>query len=382
VVAAAVVAGVLVVTHLPGAQPHSASRPHHTTPTAQAAALPGPARPDGVTGPVLPLSGQLRLPLTGPQPSWYWPATGRRERIAGLPLQPSGYLFTQVEGGWVVQPAGAVHPGPPSKPGCRSCATPPAPAYYLAATGPAANDPATEVGTANRVAAGATPATIWLTSYAPGADPATAAGQAREVSTEGTALRPPVRLPAGYVIAQGTVRGLLLGPASPRPGRDPYRLWDPAGARQGRAFGALMAASATALAWVPACAQSCRLHVLSLASGREITAGLPPGSSVANAAFSPDGRRLALQLSSGGDDGDLAMQLDSFSVQTRRLSVIPGTWVSSDALVGFGWPAGDDLVAELSFTTKVQVVAWKPGAARIAVATIGSGPASRDLVTG
>jgi hypothetical protein len=379
VVAAAVAAGALVVSHLPTAAPHPAAHPHRAGPTAQAAALPGPARPDGVIGPVLRLDGQLRLPLTGPQPSWYWPGTGRRERIGGLPLEPSGYLFTKVPGGWLVQPAAAVHFGPPARSGCGICVAPPAPVYYLAGNAAAA----TEVGTANRVAAGLTPGTLWLTSYPPGANPATAAGLAREVTTDGTAVRPPVRLPAGYVITQATTRGLLLGSASPRPGRDPYQLWDPAGARPGRAFGLLMAASGTQVAWVPACARSCRLHVLSLASGTDTTVALPPGSSVANGAFSPDGRLLALQISSGGDGGGLAMQLDVFSARTGRLSVVPGTWVSSDALVGFGWPAGDDrLVAELSFTTKVQVAAWRPGADRIAVATVRPGPASRALVVG
>ena len=55
--------------------------------------------------------------------------------------------------------------------------------------------------------------------------------------------------------------------------------------------------------------------------------------------------------------------------------------VSSDALVSFGWPArGDDLVAELSFITKVQVASWYPGARQLAVAVISAGPESGSLI--
>jgi hypothetical protein len=50
---------------------------------------------------------------------------------------------------------------------------------------------------------------------------------------------------------------------------------------------------------------------------------------------------------------------------------VPETWVSSDALVGFGWAASSDsLVAELSFTTKVQLASWRPGERRLAIAVL------------
>ena len=54
-----------------------------------------------------------------------------------------------------------------------------------------------------------------------------------------------------------------------------------------------------------------------------------------------------------------------------RLTAVPGTWLSSDALISFGWPASSDsLVAELSFTTKVQLASWRPGASRLAIAVL------------
>jgi hypothetical protein len=77
------------------------------------------------------------------------------------------------------------------------------------------------------------------------------------------------------------------------------------------------------------------------------------------------------------------MQLDVASLASHRLTVVPGTWVSSDALAGFGWPADrDSLIAELSFTTKVQVASWLPGAARLAVAAVPPGQNPASLIVG
>ncbi len=66
-----------------------------------------------------------------------------------------------------------------------------------------------------------------------------------------------------------------------------------------------------------------------------------------------------------------------------RLMPVPGTFVSSDALVGFGWPGrGDSLVAEFNFTTKTQLASWRPGASRPAVTVIRPGPNQASLVLG
>ena len=112
---------------------------------------------------------------------------------------------------------------------------------------------------------------------------------------------------------------------------------------------------------------------------------LSPGNSAMSGAFSPDGSLLALQMSFGntGDGGDLAMQLEVASTTTGQLTLVPGTSVSSDALVGFGWPtSGDRLVAEFNFTTKTQLASWSPGAARPAVTVVRPGPDQAALVLG
>ena len=242
----------------------------------------------------------------------------------------------------------------------------------------------TRVGTADQVAPAAAAGALWLTSFPADADTRTTAATAQEVSFAGAPLGRPLRLPAGYLIDQATDRGLLLVPVIQQDGAA-ARLWRPGARRGGRVFpGGIVAASPGEVAWAR-CATVCHVQVLHLATGRVTAIGLPAGTSAANGAFSPNGALLALQLSfgSGGDGGALAMQLEVASTESGRLTVVPGTWTSSDALVGFGWPAGSDsLVAELSFLTKVQVAAWRPGAARLAVVAIRRNQDSATLIVG
>ena len=376
VIAALLLAAVVIVLHLPrhhrpptrpsGA---AASRPASPPTTGQA------AQPDGVIGHTLPWVSGLRLPVAGERPAWFWPATGRVKAIGGLPRDSSGYQFTAVAGGWAVQAS------PGAQPACGGCAGPPRPVYFLADHAQSV----TEVGLANAVAPGAAPGTVWLSSYPPDADPSVAAAVAREVSVTGAPLGPQLRLPAGYAIDQATRQGLLLAPVAPQPGTTTDTLWNPAGSQLGRTFDGVIAASASEIAWAPKCDPFCRVQVLDLATGRRTTVGLPGASSAANGAFSPDGDFLAIEVSlyNGGDDGALATMLDVASTASGRLTIVPGTFASSDALAGFGWPTdGDSLVAELSFTTKVQVASWQPGATRLAVAAIRPGQDSDSLIVG
>jgi hypothetical protein len=355
--------------------PHS---PSTTVPTPAPSGLSVPAlpaEPDGIGGPTLPWAASLRLPTGGTQPAWFSPFTGRSEAIGGLPADSSGYQFIRISGGWAVQPNAA------GKTANDDYAVPPLPIWFLADGARSV----TRVGTANQVAPAATAGALWLTSYPLGADASTAAGTAREVSLAGAPLGAPVRLPPGYVIDQATDRGLLLAPASPQQGTTADKLWEPAAPQHSRTFDAVIAATPTEIAWTPACASQCRVQVLDLATGRQAAVELPKGSSAASGAFSPGGGFLALQVSldSTGDDGALAMQLEVASVSSGRLTAVPGTFVSSDALVGFGWPAdSDSLVAEFIFTTKTQLASWNPGASRLAVTIIPPGPDEASLIVG
>jgi len=376
----ALVATVLVVQHLPRHR-HPGRAAATATPAGSGAAavVAGqPNGPNGIVGHTLPWDPRLGLPATGKQPAWFWPATGHLKPVGGLPPQRSGYQFIRVPGGWAVQANSGVQPG------CGSCAGPLRSVYFLAYRAGAV----TRVGRADAVAPGATAGTVWLTRYPPGADARTAVGTAQEVSVGGVGgvpLGPPRTLPTGFVIDQATDRGLLLAPVVPRAGFSAYELWDPSRRQVIRAFPGVIAASAREIAWAAPCARQCRVHVLNLATGRPSVVNLPAGNSVANAAFSPDGRFLALQVSfaDNGDDGALDMRLDVATVATGRVMNVPRVSVSSDALVSFGWPAGGDvLVAALSFTARVQLAAWRPGAARLAVADVRPGQSPAALIIG
>jgi hypothetical protein len=380
VCAAIVLVAAAIVHYLPRAL-HGTARP-----AATAAPLPGPgsqafsgdegvaAEPDGITGQVSAWPGDLRLPVAGKQPMWFWPATGQIAPISGLPPQPSGYQFIRAVGGWAVQ----ANPG--AEAGCGSCAGPLRTVYFLGDHGSSA----TRVGVASAVAPG-TAGALWLTSYPPAADPGTAAGLAREISTTGRADGSQVSLPAGYLIEQGTDRGLLLAPVAPGPGTMADKLWDPSAAQHSRTFVGVIAASASQVAWAPLCIARCSVQVLNLDTSRQKSVELPAASAVSAGAFSPDGRLLAVQLrfSNNSADGAEAVQLEEVSMASGRLAAVPQTWVSSDAMVGFGWPASSDsLVAELSFTTKVQLASWRPGASRLAITVLAPQHSPAALVIG
>jgi len=377
--AALVLVAVTIVHYLPGSR-HGTVRPVRAAVTGipLSAAASGDtgvaAEPGGITGQVLSWPGGLRLPASGERPVWFWPATGRVAPIGGLPRQSSGYQFIRVTGGWAVQAR------PAAQGGCGLCAGPRRAVYFLAGHAQAV----TQVGLADAVAPGPAGA-LWLTSYSPDAEPRTAAGTAQEVSITGRPLGPQLRLPAGYLIEQGTDRGLLLAPVAQDSGTMPDTLWDPAPPQPSRSFAGVIAASATEIAWAPPCAARCGVQLLNLATGRQVSVELPEASSVASAAFSPDGSFLAVQVvfSDDSGDGELAVQLELVSTATGRLTIVPQTWVSSSALIGFGWPASSEsLVAELSFTTKVQLASWHPGASRLAITTLGPRHSPASLVIG
>jgi hypothetical protein len=187
------------------------------------------------------------------------------------------------------------------------------------------------------------------------------------------------------VIEQGTDRGLLLAPTDPLPGTGADRLWNPASPRVSRTFGEVIAANATEIASASRCAPTCSVQVLDLATGRTTVITLPAASSATNGAFSPSGGYLALQVSSEntGDDGALVMRLDVASVAADRLTVVPGTFVSSDALAGFGWPdRSDSLVAEFNVESTTQLTSWHPGARELDLAVIKPGNTQASLIVG
>jgi hypothetical protein len=375
----AVVLAALIINHWPGGgQPRQHRRPAAPASPVALNSPPAPiklARPDGITGPTASWAAGLRLPVAGPQPRWLWPATGRTKAIAGLPRARAGYLFTRVRGGWAVQQAPAASAG-----GCADCAGPTLPVYFLADRAQSA----VLVGVASKVASAEAAGAMWLTRYPVHANLGSAVGIAQEVTATGAPLGPQVRLPAGFAIDAATERGLLLVPAVQGP-TPTYRLWNPTLDRVTGIFRGVIAAGPDEIAWAPPCVTRCVVRVLHLTPAGETEIRLPAFSSAANGAFSPDGKLLALELTfgNGGNGGALATQLEVASVASDHLTIVPGSWASSDALAGFGWPSDDDsLVAELSFMTKVQVASWHLGAGRLAVAVVRPGQNPDELIVG
>ena len=374
-IAVLVLVTLVIVQHLPRhrhevARSRAAAASHTSVPAVPLSL--GRPGPGGVSGMAMSRDGSLRLPVTGPRPAWFWPATGREKPIGGLPRHQSGYQFTRVSGGWAVQ----ANPGSHLR--CGTCAGPRAAVYFLAGGAQSA----TLVGTADEVAPGASARSLWLTSYPPGADMTSTASTAQEVSITGAPAGFPLRLPARYVIDQATDRGLLLAPVV-QPGTAAYRLWNPAGARASRSFERVMAASAGRSPGPRRAARSATCGCCTWPQASRPSLPCPGQVRPSTARSAPTGSSSPSRSSSSsaGDEGALAMQLDVASLASSRPAVVPGTSVSSDALVSFGWSSrGDDLVAELSFIAKVQVVSWHPGARQLAVAVINPGPQCGSLI--
>ncbi len=320
----------------------------------------------GIGGKVPPWAASVRLPRTGAQPAWFWPADGRVAPIHGLPDDRNGYLFTRVGGGWAIQLAAS---GSSGSANCGDCPGPPAPVFYL----PDRAARVTRVGIGDLVAPAAARGAIWLTSYPAAADPARTPGIARQYTDAGIAVGPAVPLPAGYRISQGTSHGLLLVPSDPAGQAITYREWDPATRKVLRSFDAVIAASTTEVAYQQPCQDAtCPIRVLNLGTGRTAAITLPASNTVNAGRFSPDGRFLALEVSANNNPyGASAMRLEVASMPHGHLIVVPHTGASTDSLDGFGWPGdSDELVAEFSFIGQVQAVLWNQPAGQLAVADV------------
>jgi hypothetical protein len=92
---------------------------------------------------------------------------------------------------------------------------------------------------------------------------------------------------------------------------------------------------------------------------------------------------IQVSFSDNTANGARAVQLERVSLASGHLTAVPHTWVSSDALIGFGWPASSNsLVAEFSFTTKTQLASWHPGASRLTIVVLRPQQSPASLVIG
>jgi len=309
-------------------------------------------------GQPLPRSARLWVLLGGHRPAWLSVGDGRTEPIGGLPGSGNGYQFFRIAGGWAAQPF------PIGNAACASCAPRPLPVYYIADRSPVAG----RIGAAGFTAPAATPGALWLVSYMRGAKMRTGVGTAREVGVTGAMLGPRLRLPAGYVIDQGTRAGLLLVQALAGSGPVRYELWDPGTRRVTRSFENLIAASPAEVAWMPGCTARCRVRVLDLPGGRAGEISLPGRSKTYAGAFSPDGRLLALlvttRMTAAGRSP--AFRLMVATVASRHITPVPGTTIAGRAGIVFGWqPRSHQLIADVGVGNQWQIAVWRPGQARL-----------------
>ena len=343
-----------------------------------------PAGPAVIVGQDQPWAATVRMPRTGIQPAWFSLENGNVEPIGGLPRYGLGYVFSRIQGGWVLQPklAGPAACGDCSEPtssaqaGCGSCPGPPAAVYYLGNHARAV----TTIGVATMVAPAAR-GLAWLTTFPADSGVGTSAGIAREYDSTGRAHGPAVSLPLGYKIVQGTREGLLLTAVAggPRPGAE--RLWDPVRQRVIRTFRRVIAATANEVAFASRCAASCSLHVVNLVTGRRTTLRLGHGDPVAGE-FSPDGRYLALEVR-GTRGSEPNTRVEVATVASGHVIAVPRTGVGGSAFASFGWPgSGDFLATKLTLGARVQITYWSAATATTAVASISATLDPSELITG
>ncbi len=312
----------------------------------------------------LPMPGgtNLQLLLTGPRPVPFSMATRAAEPIAGLPLTKAAYVFTRVVGGW------SVHPYPAGPRCVPDCAGRPLPNYFLAD----GSLTPTRIGPRCAVSASDHRGAVWLATFRRSTDHIdTVPASAQLVSTDGRPIGPKHRLPAGYLIERAVGSYLLLAAMS-QPGTPTYQLWDPRTRRTVRGFDNVIAAGPEQIAWIQACA-NCPVHLLNVSTGKSATIPVPQRTWAYNGTFSSDGRFLAVQLSAGvtSDGRATEERIGVIDITSQHLIVIPGSTVSVDKNLSFGWQASSHrLIAVLPKSGgSIQVAYWQPGDAHLLVAT-------------
>ena len=339
--------------------PAPASRAHHPTQhqlPAQLRGLPMPAGTDF----------QVLIPDSFGAAAWYSTATRRTEPIGGLPPSPGGYQFVRLSGGWAAEPTANSSP-------CPECVGQPNQFYFIADGSRAA----TRIGAGyaqDGVAASSRPGEVWLATYPRATASITGSATAQLVSTTGRPLGPRYRLPADYVLGSGVGSDLLLVNNA---NQNLAILWDPRTGRVLRHFDNVIGSSPEQIAWSAGC-PSCRVQILNVSTGQNVTTPIPGGDPAAlNGTFSDDGRLLAVQLPS--------RELAVFDTDTKTLTPIPGTALSSAESLQFNWQHGGYrliITAGPNNQPPLQLAYWQPGQARLKVATVQNPSEAMELETG
>ena len=319
--------------------------------------------PTKMTGLPMPAGKSFQVLIaTAEGAAWYSTASHHTEQITGLPASSDGYRFYPVDGGWVLFAAQLS-----GSPGCAGeCAGQPQ-EYYFMADGSARAAPLGAAFAGQGFTSASGPGAVWLVRYRHSTDDIYNAPQfVQLVSTSGRVgqpLGPEIRLPARTVLYSAIAHDLLIGP---RDGGTSL-LWDPRTRRVIRRFTDIIGVGPEQIAWSAGC-RSCRLQILNVQTGLNVTTAVPagPANSSPNESFSDDGKLLAVVLPSG--------LLGVLNTSTGALTVIPGTAVSSAEAQTLRWQnGGHRLIITTGLangTGPVQIACWQPGQSRLRVTTV------------
>ena len=225
------------------------------------------------------------------------------------------------------------------------------------------------------MAASSRPGAVWLATYPRASAEFHGSATAQLISTTGRPLGPRYRLPADWLLITGVGSYLQL---NNNLNNNRTILWDPRTGRVLRHFDNVLATGPEQIAWSRGC-RGCRVQILNVSTGTTVTtpiSGRNPAS--LGAAFSDDGRLLAVQLPGG--------EIQVFDTATRTLTAIPGTALSGADWQNFGWqPGSHRLVISAGPNSAVgpsQLAYWQPGDAALRVATVRNLREITELQTG
>jgi hypothetical protein len=236
---------------------------------------------------------------------------------------------------------------------------------------------------ADSVGPGTSPGALWLVTWRPGADMSTS-GTAQQVTVTGQALGPAVRLPPGCGIDRAVGNALLLSPNLQGQGPVLDKLVDPGTGRVIRVFTNVIAAGPEQVAWEP-CPARCTIKVLNLPAGTVTSVPLAHGSWVFNAEFDATGRLLAAQVVAAVKPSgeSAATRIEVIDTVTGHVAAVPGTLISTQVGLTFGWDGGTDrlLATVFSRSAVVRLGSWQPGDGHLYIHTARI-PAGCSLVIG
>jgi hypothetical protein len=195
----------------------------------------------------------------------------------------------------------------------------------------------------------------------------------------------------GLLVAhRDTAHGLVVTRALSHQGAPTdLLLLDPDTGRVVRTIGPVascVGVSDTLAAWTPSgCDDDCVLTVSNLESGEPVVFTLPNGRAPQFAAFSPDGRRLALSFMGlhpevGHSFRDLRGFVAVLDMPTGTLTRLPGLYTQIKHAAGIGWSRdGRVLVLYAGWPDHARLAFWHPRHGLLVLPTVLSGPGEGTL---